>query len=236
MDLVVCGIVDIVLVVLLLIVCGAGFKKGFLKKAIGLVSLLVAVIVAFCFCSQLADFLQEKQIIFPTIYDNIYANISASEALANPNASVVEVLVSLDIPKFLAEMVSNALGEIDAHAIADKITTYLTETIMVVISFVAIFIGVFVAAFLLKIISSILRGNALVRFVDGVLGMAFYAGIYIVIIYGLFAVVGLCMEQEWFVVVKDFLVVDMKLGEDTFRISKFIYEHNIVLNIINTLF
>ena len=236
MDLMFCGIVDIALVLIMLIVCIVGYKKGFLQKAIGLVSLVVAIAVAFCFCSQLSELLKQSGIIYPDIYEKIYNNVIASEVLADQNATIIDVLVSLDIPKFLAQLVSNAIGEINAAAIAVEISTYVSDILMNIISFVALFLGVFIGALLLKLISAILRGNALIRFVDGVLGMALYGCIFVAIVYSLFAVLHLCMDQTWFVTVKEFLVVDMKLEEDTFRLSKYIYENNIVLNIINMLF
>lgn len=238
MDLIICGVVDIVIVVLLLIISVTGYKKGFLNKALGMVSLIVAVAVAFSFCTQFATILKDMDIIYPDIYGAIYGNVSKSEVLANPDASIVDVLVSLDIPKFIAEFVAKGIGEkVEAIDLAVQISEYVTQVCMNVISFVILFIGVFLVALILKVIAKILRGNALVRFVDGVLGAAFYASIYIAVVYLLFTVLHYMMDAEWFSVAKEFLVVDMMLDNpEEFRISKFIYEHNVIYNLISTLF
>ena len=236
MDLIICGVVDIVIIVLLIIISVVGYQKGFLNKALGMVSFIVAVAVAFSFCTQLATIFKNMDIIYPSIYDAIYGNVSKSDILANPDASIVDVLVSLDIPKFIAEFVAKGIGEkMEAIDLAVQISEYVTKICMNVICFIILFVGVFVVALILKLISKILRGNAFIKFVDGILGVAFYASVYIAIIYVLFTVLHFMMDASWFSTIKEFLVVDMMLDNpDEFRISKFIYEHNVIYNLIES--
>ena len=236
MDLIICGIVDIVIIVIMLIVCVAGYKKGFLNKALGFVSFIVAVAVAFAFCTQVASLFKDMEIIYPNIYESIYGNVSKSDVLSNPDATITDVLVSLDIPKFVAEFVADGIGEkINAQDLAVQISSYITQICMNVISFIILFVGVFVIAFLLKILAKILRGNAFVKFVDGILGVALYGSIFIVVVYAMFTILHFIIDMEWFAAVKDFLIIDMMLeNPEKFRISKYIYEHNIIYNIINS--
>ena len=55
MDLRICGLIDIILILLILLVLFLGYKKGFLKKAIGLIGLFVGLAIAFVFCTQLPN-------------------------------------------------------------------------------------------------------------------------------------------------------------------------------------
>lgn len=238
MDLKFCGIIDIVMVLLLLILCFIGYKKGFLNKAIGLVSFLVALIVAFIFCTQLAALLKDAGIIYPSVFESIYGNVSSSTALSNPEATVSEVLTAIKVPGFIANMIGNAVGHnIVVTDIAATISEYIAGAIMNVICFAILFFGVFIVAFVLKIVAKILRGNIIIRIVDGVLGIALYGSLFIGFVYVLFAILHFCMDATWFTSVKAFLDVDMKLTDPgAFRLSKYIYENNIVYEIINVLF
>lgn len=238
MDLMFCGIIDVVLVLLLLLTCFIGYKKGFLLKAIGLVSFLVALIVAFIFCSQLAGLFEKHEVIYPSIYSSVFQNVSSSEALNNPNATVSEILQGISVPGFIANMIGNAVGsEISSGEIAVSISTYITGIAMNVICFLILFIGVFVLAFILKIVAKVLRGNAIIRFVDGVLGIVLYGCIFVASIYIIFTIVRYCMPADWFSGIRNFLEVDMQLSNpDTFRLSKYIYEHNVLYEIINMIF
>ena len=58
MDLKICGLIDIILIVLIGIALFLGYKKGFLNKAIGLIGLFVGLAIAFVFCSQLAGWFE----------------------------------------------------------------------------------------------------------------------------------------------------------------------------------
>ncbi len=238
MDLKFCGILDILIVFFLLIACIIGYKKGFLKKAIGLVSFLVALIVAFVFCSQLAGLLKQYDVIYPSIYESVFENVSSSQAFMNPDATVADVLKGMDVPGFIADLLAKAIGEnIGVAQMAESISTYITDMAMNAICFLILLVGVFIVAFILKIIANVLRGNFIIRFVDGLLGMALYACIFLVVVYLVFMILRYSMDASWFAGAKSFLTVDMKLDEpDVFRLSKYIYEHNVLYNIFHILF
>ena len=79
--------------------------------------------------------------------------------------------------------------------------------------------------------------NAFIKLIDGILGAAFHVCIYAVVIYSLFTILHFIIDLDWFSNVKEFLVVDMMLDNpDEFRVSKFIYEHNVIYNIISNIF
>lgn len=232
MDLKICGIIDIVLVVLMGLSLFIGYKKGFLKKAIGLLGLFVALAIAFVFCSQLAGWFESTGFIYDSIFEKIKNNVLESEIFANSggaDASVQDVLVSIGVPNFLAKFfASNILEGTTVSMLAANIAGYFAHILMVIICFFILFFGVFILSFILKIIATILRGNAFIRYVDGILGMILYFCLLMIFVYAVFAILRMMTHYEFFAGGLRFLEVDMKLNEDTFRLSKFFYQHNII--------
>ena len=152
-------------------------------------------------------------------------------------ATVPEVLMNIGVPKFLANMFgSNLAAGTTVETIAINIAGYFAHILMVIISFIILFIGVFILSIVLKIISTILRGNAIIRFIDGILGMALYFCLFMITIYVIFAIMRWMGHYEFFAGAQKFLDVDMKLSEDTFRLSKFFYQNNIIYAFFDMLF
>ncbi|MDE5547105.1 MAG: CvpA family protein [Anaeroplasmataceae bacterium] len=240
MDLKICGIIDIILVLLIILSLFIGYKKGFLKKAIGLIGLFVALAVAFVFCSQLAGAFESSGIIYKPIFENIKNNVLESEIFQNAggkDATIADVLVSMKIPRFLANMfAANIADGTTVEVIASNISHFFSHIITVIISFIILFVGVFIAAILLKILTTILRGNAIIRTIDGILGMVLYFCLMMIMVYVLFAIMRLLGHFDFFAGCQRFLNVDMKLNEDTFRLSKFFYQHNVIYSFFDIFF
>lgn len=231
MDFGFCGIIDIVFVLFGLIVIIVGYKKGFLNKAVGMIGLFVGLAVAFAFCKQFAGWLKEMGWFYPSIFDHIKANVLELEIFKDlpvTNATVEDVLVAMGIPEFFANIFAeNIAGNISVDQIAINISTFFTDLIMVVIAFVLLFVLVFFGAMILKLITYILRGNAIIKFVDGILGVALYFALYMIFIFALLAIVRVIEYQDFFRPVKDFLDVDMMLeNENVFRLTKYLFEMN----------
>lgn len=240
MDLKICGLIDIILVILIALSLFIGFKKGFLKKAIGLIGLFVALAVAFVFCTQLAGAFESSGVIYEPIFENIKNNVLETEIFQNAggkDATISDVLVSMGIPKFFANMFAANIevGE-TVDVLATNIAHFFSHIIMVIISFFILFVGVFLVAFLLKIITTVLRGNAIIKTIDGILGMALYFCLMMIFVYVVFAILRLLGHYEFFENCQKFLDVDMKLNENTFRLSKFFYQHNVIYSFFDIFF
>ncbi len=241
MDFGFCGIIDIIFLLLLIFVVIFGYKKGFLKKAIGLVGLFVGLVVAIAFCTQLAGWFESTGFIYNSIYDNIKENVLNADIFTNPigtTATIQEVLINMGMPEFFANIFAgNIQDSFSVETVAINISQYFSHIAMVIISFFILFIGVFVLAFLLKILAAILRGNAFIRFIDGILGVVLYGCMFMLAVYIIFTVMRFMENAEFFASCKSFLDVDMKLNDpDTFRLSKFFYEHNIIYAILDIFF
>ncbi len=224
------GIIDIVLVLIMIISLILGYKKGFVKKAIGLVGLLVALVVAAVFCCKLSEFLQENK-VFYSIYSNVENNIIDAIIENDMVSDTKNALMQVGVPDFLASFFADKItGSVNPFELASNVAAFFYDIVMNVISFIILFVGVFLVTIVLKIIANILRANAIIKFVDGILGMVLYFCSAMIVVYVIFAIVGLLYNQSFFITVKEFLDVDMKLNEDTFRLSKFFYSNNIITN------
>lgn len=242
MDLYICGLIDIILIIGVILFFIIGYKTGFMKKIINTAGVLIILIFSIVFCSQFAEFLTAHNIFYPSINDAIYSSIV--EKLSEKNISVdssISVLLhdGVGVPTFIANLMSNAIESETIKTTSDavlSISSYITGLIMVVISFFILFIGLLIIIYILKKIADGLRKNGLVRFVDGVLGALFSLAIYSVVVLVLFCIMSYMMNAEWFSTAREWLIVDMQLDTDKFRISKIIYNGNILTNILNLFF
>lgn len=244
MDLYICGIIDIVLVIGAILFFIIGYKKGFIKKIISLAGILVVLIFSFIYCGQFAQFLIHHDVFYPDIYQNINTNILTNLEGKNiaADATVVDVLVEgLNVPRFIANLIGNGVmnqgSELPtAAAMADAIAQYLSTTLMSIIAFFILAVGIFVITLILKLIASVLRTNKLVRFVDGILGSLLYVTIFACIVCVIFCILSYFMDKEWFSSARQWLEVDMQLNTDKFRISKFVYNGNILKRFLDLFF
>lgn len=240
MDFKVCGLLDIIIVFFGLVFIVLGYKKGFIKKILSVVGFLAIAILGFVYCKQLASFLIEKEFIYPSIYNPIQERLLAAslkEGLTADSTLVDFLTVGLEIPAPISELFSKVLnvsGSIEEMCMA--ISQYLSNIAMNVISFVMIVVGVSILVLILKIITNVMRKVKLVRIIDGTLGAALYLTFFLLLVYVCFTVIQIVMDKSWFLEAKNFLIIDMQLpvdGEETpFRLSRFIYENNILYKLI----
>lgn len=231
----ICGLIDIILIVGFLLSSILGFKKGFIKKALGLVGLLTGLIVAFVYCNGLASWFQDKGFIYNGIYDKIFQNASTAVAELG-DGSIEDALVHMGIWKFVASILAKNIQATTTLEIAASISAYIAHLLMVLISFAILFVGVFIVAIILKILASILRENKIFKLFDGILGIVLYSCLFILAFDSLFMILRFFAPLDFFAKPQQFLNVDMKLTEDTFRISKYFYLHNPIYEILNIFF
>ena len=241
MDWGIIGLIDVIIILLGIIVILVGYHKGFLKKAIGLVSFFVAVVVSIVFCKQFAGFLQEHDIIYGSLYEKIefkVESIEQIEYLDHAEDMSAALQETAKLPKFIANFLADKITEnTSSAAVVEKISTAVTNSLMVFISAILLFLIVFFGALILKLIVHILRGNAIIRCVDGIIGVVFYVCIFMLFIYTVFAIFKAFADKEFFAPVQNFLLTDMMLdNSEEFRISKYLYEHNIVYSFFEFLF
>ena len=235
MDLIFCGILDIILVLGIIVSLIIGAKKGFLQKFISMGSWIMALILAFIFCGRLADLFINNNIIVGSIRENILTNIKSTEAFQLGATDPAVFFKELGFPSIIASMIGSTIG-MDAEGIALEITNGVSRAFMVVISFLILFFGILIGLLVLKLLVKLVRQATLVKVVDGILGVVLYGFIALVTIYVSFFVLSLLMQIPSFEGLRNFMIIDMQLNTDKFRLSKYFYENNILINFLKLFF
>lgn len=227
------GITDILVVLLFIIAIILGFKKGFLQKFLKLASGIVGLVVAVIFCSRFADFLIAKGVFYPSIQQNIISNIESTSGIS-ANSTPSEILSAIGFPSVIANYIGEKFGgELDIPSLAGE-TAHL---FMVIISFLILLIGCWILTKIIKIIINIVRDSSkFVKIIDGILGVILYGFLAIVTLYILFFILSLIIQIPSLGGMRDFLNVDMQLTTDKFRLSKYFYENNILVNFFRLFF
>ncbi len=242
------GITDIIIFLLFIIMVLIGWKKGFFEKFIKIANSIFGLIFSIIFAGRFADFIGPRwlnALIQPKVYDNVIS----SQAIQNINGNnvsegILNVLNELGFPNFLSQMIakivdSNVTDTTIASLqsqIATSISNQMTRFIVVIIAFLLLFVGTSIMAFILKQIIKLLRTSKIFKTLDGILGLLFMTLIYFVVIYCAFIIISLIMPISSLTGFNDFMITDMQLNSDAFRLSKYFYENNIIGNFFKIFF
>ncbi len=218
---------DIVLLAIILIVCLVTAKKGFARCAVGVLSWLLSIFLAFTFCKVLAQNLQnwfswldKLSSFFLSFFEGIeILNVDVSN-------NVSEDLTETGLPAFVVKYLSSLFTDTSEIPLgttaAQLLAPYCAQLLLTVISFFIIFIGVKIIAMVLNAtLSKAVENIPVVKEVNSILG--FIVGIiYSVLFVGIAAFVLTLIPFEF---ITDFI-------EQTTLIS-FIYHNNPLGLLIN---
>lgn len=239
------GVTDIVIVALFLLALFVGYKVGLMSQVVKIASAICGLFTAILFAKPFAAFIGPKLLNAP-IYDKIYNNVITSDQLSSLTSTssvkegVTQTLTNLGFPGFLSSFISSgvtsgctasSLEDLKAQ-IASVIATQMTSVAVVVISFFLLWIGTTIVFWILKLLIHLFRANKFIRVVDGLLGIIFNAFVSIIVIYVLLLVVSVLMTIPSMTDFNTFMLTDMQLKTDSFRLSKYLYDNNIIGNII----
>ena len=146
------GLIDVILLIGALIFIILGFKKGFMKKAISLIGILVIIGFSIVYAGQFAKFLIQNDIIYPSVFDRINGNILdklATQDIAVDSTCADVLHKVLGVPEFIANLIGSSIKNssnepITAANMANSIAVYLSTLAMNVISFFILALGLFI--------------------------------------------------------------------------------------------
>ena len=237
-------ILDIIIILLFLLVIFIGYKTGFLSTLLKLASAISGIIIALCLTQPVTN-LAVEQGWNDSIETKIYENIVSSEAFAAyvDGGQGVEglnnLLKEVGVPAFMSEFVAERIAEgINPEEIAVSISESVGYVITLVVVFVALLIlSALLFAVLKLFIKSARKTTGIIRLVDGVLGVAFYGLIFVVVLYVVFFVLSLIMKNapvDSSLVV--FMTEQLHLEDDKFGLAKYFYENNIITKFFELIF
>ncbi len=230
------GIIDVVIVLLVIIFAIIGWKKGFLEKVIDMASsvfgLIASILLAKPFSGVLRGWVGEALETKIGEYLMSRSDLFSAE-LTEPNLRAA--LEGLSLPDFMVEWIAEG---IDFNAVTvsiiDSITPMILTLALLVISFISLFFGSMVIFFLLRLLAKGITSIPIIKHIDKILGLIFGLLKVALLIYILLFVLALLInipainDLIW-----NFLQTDMQLGTEKFRLSKYLYDNNLLKNVIN---
>ncbi|MFA5698061.1 MAG: CvpA family protein [Candidatus Izemoplasmatales bacterium] len=228
------GIIDVLLVVAIVIFAVIGWKHGFLVKIVemasGIFGLLASVLLAQPFAPVVDSWMGD------VVNAKIGEYLSQSE-LFNATLSETNVRAAfgeMSLPQFMIDWIVEG---IDFNSLATSIIDAIQPTIkalaLLVIAFVILFFGSIIVFFILKLLARAITSIPVIKQIDKVLGVLFGIVKIGAIVYILFFVLALLLTIP---AINDaigpFLAEDMQLGAESFRVSKWIYDNNILKQVM----
>lgn len=229
------GIIDVVLVLAVLIFAILGWKHGFLVKIVemasGIFGLLASVLLAQPFSPFIDKYLGET--VNTKIGEYLAQSPLFTEALSETN--VRAAFADMSLPQFMVDWIVESLDFSElSSSIIEAIQPKIYDMAILVISFVVLFFGSIVVFFLLKLLAHAITSVPVIKEIDKVLGVLFGIVKIGALVYILFFVLALLLTiPAMNNLIGNFLAVDMALGSEQFRLSKFIYDNNILKQLMD---
>lgn len=186
-------ICDIVIAVIALIIIGSNVQKGFVKQIIGLVATIGAVLVAYFFCKDLVNLVNEKFGWHDKLAEKLLGIFGKKEAF---NAALTEenvraAVASIGLPDFVADACAKLMSGVGGAAenVGQFLSDVAAKYILLAASFIVLFIvarlvlglvkGIIIKIVSLPIISGV---DKLLALVLGVIKavIVIYVGLYVI--------------------------------------------------------
>lgn len=229
------GLVDILIVALIIIMTFIGWKSGFLLKVIKLASslfgLIASILLARPFSTVLDKWFGEG--IALKIQEFLLDRIANGDAQATEE-NIRIALQDMALPEFILDWIIEKVNTQETiNAFVDTITPMLKSLILLLIAFVVLFFGSMLVFMLLKVLAKMITSIPVIKQVDKVLGAIFGLFKAAVLVYVLLFLIGLLMPVP---AINDFLggflTIDMQLETEEFRLSKWLYDNNVLRYIV----
>ena len=192
------------------------YKKGLVKLAVGLIAVVVAIILAVALYKPVSNLVMEKTGINDKIENLIIENFSAKTS----EGQEVRYVGLIDyIEKYATDAVNKTQNEIvyeTAGTLAVKVTN--------VIVLLAIFIVVRALLLLLTFVSDMITSLPLIKQCNEVGGVVYGIIKALLIVYVILAILFFVVLVSGNTQISDIV--------SSSYITKFLYEHNIILNIL----
>ena len=209
-------VLDIIIIAIIIANIYICYKKGLVKLAVGLVAVLVAIILSVILYKPVSNLIIENTGIDKKIENAIIENFSAD----TPNGGEVKYVGVID---YLEKYVDNAINKTQNEIVYESAKT-LAVKITNVIVLLAIFFITRIVLILLTFISDVITSLPLIKQFNEVGGVVYGIFKALLIIYIILAIVFFVIFISGNTTISDMI--------SSSYITKFFYEHNILLNIM----
>jgi len=229
------GIIDLVIVALVILFMVLGWKHGFLVKIVemasGIFGLLGSIILARPFSGVLNDWIGEA--VTDKIHEYLLSRTDLFSQAVNEE-TVRQAFEQMSLPQFMVDWIVQGIDfDQVTVSIVDAITPLVQSLALLVIAFITLFFGSMILFFFLKLLAKLITKIPVIKQIDKFLGLLFGLVKIAAIVYILLFILGLLITIPAIDdLIGDFLARDMQLGGDQFRLSKYLYDNNILRQVI----
>lgn len=229
------GIIDLVIVALVILFMVLGWKHGFLVKIVemasGIFGLLGSIILARPFSGVLNDWI--GQAVTDKIHEYLLSRTDLFSQAVNEE-TVRQAFEQMSLPQFMIDWIVQGIDfDQVTVSIVDAITPLVQSLALLVIAFITLFFGSMILFFFLKLLAKLITKIPVIKQIDKFLGLVFGLVKIAAIVYVLLFILGLLITIPAINdLIGEFLARDMQLGTDQFRLSKYLYDNNILRQVI----
>ena len=209
-------ILDVIIVAIVVLNIFICYKKGLVKLAVGLIAVLVAIILALILYKPVSNIIIKNTDIDEKIENAIINNFSAD---TNGNGEVRYVGILDYLEKYVDDAINKTQNEI-VYETAGTMAIKIVNTAVLL----GIFLIVRIVLQLLTFVSDIITSLPIIKQFNEVGGVLYGIAKAILIIYVILAIL-------FFVIFATENATISNAIADSF-ITKFLYEHNLLLNIL----
>ncbi len=206
-----------------------GYRKGFIRKTVSAVSLILTLVLVTYLTPQITSFLQEHTSLYANLQEKCSEMFLDEDYDANVKTDQVLLIEQMELPENIKEMLleNNNTEAYDLLAVTgfyDYVGAYLAnmilDTLAYLITFVLVFAGMKILLAALDIVTMLPILHGINKLAGGVLGMA------------------LGVLQVWLVFLLVSVLCSGDLGKMFFQLISenqfllFLYEHNLIMNIV----
>ncbi len=166
------NIVDIIGIIILILFCGWGMKKGLVKSIYSLGSLILSLILALTLYPAVSDFLQES-VVYDYVQINVYKVFNEEQ-----NETVVdkETKNSLNLPGSLQETIYGTAKEAASavkESVAESVAVLAIKILSILVVFILVKILLWVLLKLLNAVSKLPIIRTANKLLGGITGLVY---------------------------------------------------------------
>lgn len=230
------GILDVVIVLAVIIFLVIGWKRGFLLKVVemasGVFGLLGSLILARPFAGVLDKWIGSSVSAKVTEYLLSRSDLF-SQGLNETN--VREALQGMSLPTFMVDWIAESVDYSQiTNTIVQAVEPLVTSLALLVIAFISLFFGSMIIFFILKLLAKMITSIPVIKQIDKIFGLLFgfvkIAAIVYILLFVLALLITIPAIND---LIGPFLATDMQLDTDSFRLSKWLYDNNILKQLID---
>lgn len=176
---------DIIIFSILLIMTVIGYRKGFLKTLTGLVSVILAFVLAVSFSAKVEEYIKTTP-----VYDAIYENLEES-IVSEKNETKETEKVSIQKLNMPKQMIKNIQEDIEEETTELKktMTAKIVDTAVKILSIILIFIAARIIIWLVLLAVGVIHKLPFIGWFDRLLGAFFGFLRGFIVVYLILAVV-----------------------------------------------